>query len=120
MTGLACRFGEQRRPQPLLQRRRRIFRRAPAFERVATRLLLSANIAGLARSAAELFEPVVIGLKLIITDGPILNRHVSRQCVLTVAFFEMAAQLKVRRQKAPGLSVPVDPGPADAIAWKEA
>ena len=63
VAGLARGFGKQGRAKPLLQRRRRIFRRAPALERIAAGLLGPADIAGLAGRAAEFFETVVIGLE---------------------------------------------------------
>ena len=45
------------------------------FERIAAGLNLSFDIAGLAAHANEIFETIVIRLKLIIGDAPVLNRQ---------------------------------------------
>ena len=60
-------------------RRIRIFVAARAFEDVAAVDLLAAHIAGLARHAADLVEPVVERLQLVIADRPILDGHVVRE-----------------------------------------
>src|SRR6202034_3527407 len=104
----------------LFHRRGRILRRARAFERIAAGLFLAADIAGLAGGAAQLFETIVIGFDLLVAQRPVLDRHVGRQEALAVTLLEMAAAAKIGRQEAPGLAVPVDARPADAVAGQEA
>src|SRR6185437_3451866 len=55
------------------QRRQRIFADPGAFEGIAALDDLALEIAGLARSTAEIFEPVETMLDLVITDAPILE-----------------------------------------------
>jgi hypothetical protein len=104
----------------LLQRRRGILRRPPAFERIAARLFPSADISGLAGGATEFLEAIVARLKFVIAERPILDGHIVRKEGLAVALFEMAAQAKIGRQKSPGLPVPVHARAAHAIARKKA
>src|SRR6202142_4384416 len=65
VAGLARRLGEQRRATTLLERRRRIFRRPPALERIAARTLDALEIAGLAGSAAESLEAIITRFEFV-------------------------------------------------------
>ena len=69
--------------------------------------------------AAEIFEAIVMRLELVIGDAPILDRHVLRQEAGAVAFGEMRARDEVRRQKPPGLRIPVHAAAADAVRRHE-
>ena len=64
------------------QRLVRIFVLARAFEDVAAVDLLAAQIAGLAGNAAQLLEPVVVRLELVIGYRKVLDRHLGRNGVL--------------------------------------
>src|SRR4029079_9488241 len=92
---------------------------ARSFEEVAAGNDLAAQVAGLAGNAAQFLEPIVIGFKLVIGDGIVLDGHLGRQRVAAVAILEMASQIVIGWQQAPGDAVPVRPRPADAGAWQE-
>ena len=87
-----------------------------AFERIAPSDHLAAQIAGLAGGAAQLFEPVVMRLQVVIGDAPVLDRHVVRNGVAAVPRRQMRTQHELARQEAPGDAVPVGTGAAEAVA----
>src|SRR6266436_7345121 len=60
VTHLLCGLREECGAVGLLLRRRRVFSRAEAFERVAASLLLALDIARLARCAAQILELIVM------------------------------------------------------------
>jgi hypothetical protein len=63
----------------------RIFVLARSFERVAAVLDCPAQVAGLARGAAELFEAVEMRLQLVIGDTEILDRQIGGDRVAAIA-----------------------------------
>ncbi len=96
-----------------------IFVLARAFEDVAAFDFLAAQVAGLAGDAGEALEPVVVGLKLVVGDREVLDRHVRRDRVLAVAVFQVRAQIVIARQQPPGDAVPVRARAAHAGARQE-
>src|SRR5215471_12131618 len=94
----------------------RIFVLARSLERIAAVHDLAAQIAGLPRCAAEFFEAIEMRLKLFVRDSPILNRQIGGNCVLSVAFGEMAAQSEFGRKRPPSDAVPVRACAADTVA----
>src|SRR6266446_6164421 len=65
-----------------------VFVLARPLEHVAAVDLLAAQIAGLAGNAEQFLEAIVVGLKLIIGDRKILDRHLGRNRLLAVAIFQ--------------------------------
>src|SRR5262249_30290054 len=102
-----------------LHRRRRILVAAWTLEYVAAVDLLAAQIAGPAGDAAQLVEPIVAGLELVIGHRPVLDRHVLGDGLGAVPVDDMAAGEMVARQVAPMLAAPVVGGAADAVARLE-
>ena len=98
---------EQHGAHAALERRQRVLPPARALVGVATRLDDAVQIAGLARDPAQVLESVVIGLEIVVGDAPVLDRHVLRNEVRSVALDGMAPHLEIGRQEAPRLSVPV-------------
>src|SRR5690348_11475631 len=92
---------------------------ALALENVAARNNLATQIAGLPRDAAQLLEPVVVRLELVIGDREVFDRHLGRDCASSVALGEMSSKLVVTRQDAPREPVPVRTGAAQACARQE-
>ena len=102
-SGLASGYGRERAPSNGL----------PPF------WILPLKITGRARRAAEIFEVIVVRLKIIVGDAPILNRHVFRQKLFAVALRQMRTSHEVARQEAKRLRIPVQPTAADAVAEHE-
>jgi hypothetical protein len=94
----------------------RIFVAAWAFKDIAAFNPLAAQIACLAGGAAQALEVVIVRLDVVIADAPVLDRHVLRDCVATIALRQMTAQDKFARQKTPSDAVPVRAGTAETIA----
>ena len=69
-----------------------------AFERIAAVLHHAAQIAGLARRAAELLEAVEMRLQLVIGDAEILDRQVGGDRVAAIALGQMRAQPQLGRE----------------------
>src|SRR5262249_60207796 len=88
-------------------------------EGLPARLYPALDIAGLARCATEILELVVMGLELVIGDTPVLDRHVRGQEFFAVALGQPRFHLKVARQKAPSLRVPMHASATDAIRRHE-
>jgi hypothetical protein len=91
----------------LLERLVGIFAAAHALERIAARHESAAQIAGFAGGAAELVKAIEVRLELVVSDAPILDRHV------------IGNDAEVRRQEAPVMTGPMQAGAADALAWRE-
>jgi hypothetical protein len=91
-----------------LERRQRITSRARPLERVAAGLDPALNVAGLARSSAEILELVVMRFEVLVADTPVLDRHIRRNEVLAVTRFGVTANLEVGGEEAPMLTVPMD------------
>src|SRR5271169_79316 len=78
-------------------RRVRVVVAACAFENVAAVDLFAAQIAGLPRRAAQLVVAIVMGLKLVIADRPIRNRHIIRDRAFAVTFGDRATDAEIAR-----------------------
>src|SRR4051812_43413988 len=115
----AARLGVHQRRLGHLHSRRRIFVAARAFEYIAAVDLLTAQVAGLAGDAAELIEPVVIRLQLVIGHRPVLDRHVLRNGLLAVTVDDVAAREVIAREIAPVLTSPMVGRAADSVAGQE-
>src|ERR1700722_2721981 len=103
-----------------LRLRRRGIGAAPRpFERITPLHNLATEIASCTRRAARVFETIVEGFELVVSDAPILDRHIFGEERCSVALREMRLQHEVRRQEAPHLPVPVYPAPSDAIRRHE-
>src|SRR6266699_1934356 len=89
------------------------------FEGIAAIDDLPAQIAGLARGAAQFLEPLVIGFELVIGNAPVLYREIGGDSLLAVALFEMRAQHEFAWKVAPGDAVPMGARAADAIAQRK-
>src|SRR5438445_206402 len=91
------------------------------FEGIAAIDDLPAQIAGLARGAAQFLETLVIGFELVIGDAPVLDREIGGDRLLAVALLEMRAQHEFGWKIAPGDAVPMRARAADTVAqWKRA
>ena len=98
----------------LLLRRSGIVPRARPFERIAAFLNLPFDVARSARRSAKVLEPIVMRLKLVVGDPPVLDRHVFGQKSRAISFRQMRPEAEIGRQEAPRLRVPVDASAADA------
>ena len=117
---LGCRLAEQGRPIGLRHRRRRVFVRARALERIAAGLDLAVQIARLAAGAAQLVELIVEGLELVVGDAPVLHRQlVVGDRLLPVALLVVAPGQEIRGQEPPDLAVPVHSAAAHPGAEQE-
>src|ERR1044071_5841507 len=90
-----------------------------ALERIAAVLNLTVQIAGRSTCTAEIFESVVVGLEVVISDAPILNGHVVGKEARAIAFGQMCSQHEIAGKKAPGLRIPVDPAAANSVGRHE-
>jgi hypothetical protein len=59
---------------------------------------------------------IIVGLEVVIGDAPVLDCHVARDRVATIAVREMSAQDEFARQKTSSDAVPVCAGAAETIA----
>src|SRR6185295_284201 len=116
---LAGGLGEHHARQDRRQWGERIVARARRLERVAARLDLALDVAGLAGHGGGVFEPVVIGLELVVGDAPILDRHVVGKEFLAVTLLVHGADLELHVGPAPGVAAPVVARAADAFARQE-
>jgi hypothetical protein len=82
-------------------------------------LNLALDVSGRARRAAQIFKLIVVRLKLVVGDAPVLNRHVFRQEARAVTFGQMRARQEITWQKTEGLGVPMQATAADAVAEHE-
>src|ERR1700722_9074539 len=94
-------LAEESLPVCSFQWRIRIPPRARPFKRIATGLDDAAQIAGLSRNTAGVLELIVIGFQLVISDGPILDGRMFRECLLTIAGKGPTANLEIPRSLAP-------------------
>ncbi len=116
---LLRRFGEHHARQDRRQRRQRVFAGARRLERIAALLDLALDVAGLAGDRRGVFEPVVIGLELVVGDAPVLDRHVVGDEFLAVALLVHGADLELHVGPAPGVAAPVRARAAHALARQE-
>src|SRR6185312_909829 len=93
-TDLLCRLVEEHGRVAAFERRQRICASSRSLERVAAGLYLALEVASLSGNSAEILELVVVGLKLLVGDAPVLNRHVGRNKVLAVTRFGVTANLE--------------------------
>ena len=103
-------LAEDRAEIGLLHRRVGIFARPRRLERVPAGLNPALDVARLAAHADKLLEPVVMGLELVISDAPILDRQfrpAGVEKLLAVALQKVRAINKVRDLRAEALAVPV-------------
>ena len=114
-----CRGGEHLARQDRRQRRQRIFARAGRLKRVAARLDLPADVAGLAGNRRRVFEPVVIRLQLVVGDAPVLDRHIGGNEILAVALLVHGAHLELHVGPPPGVAAPMHARSADHLAGQE-
>ena len=103
----------------MLHRLVRIFVLPRSLEDVAAVDFLAAQIAGLARHAAQLVEPVVVRLELVVGDAQSWIVMSSGIDLGAVALDDVAAAEMVARQVAPVQAAPVIAGAADAVAGQE-
>src|SRR6202022_1161267 len=116
-------LAEDRAEIGLLERWVGVFARSRRLERVAAGLDLALDVAGFAADATEIFEAVVVRLKIVIGDAPVLDRQLRSAGVekfLAVALDSMAAQDKVRHLGAEALTVPVHERAAETLARQKA
>ena len=93
--------------------------RARRLERIAAGLDLAVDIASFAGDRRGVFEPFVIGLKLGVSDAPILDRHVIGDEFLAVSLLVIGADLEFHVGPAPGMTAPVHAGTADHLTRQE-
>ena len=75
----------------LNHRRRRIFARPRAFERISAGLDFAVQIARLAAGPAQLVELIVVRFELVVSDAPVLNGEiVVRNGLLAVTLLVVA------------------------------
>ena len=115
----ACRLFEQHRAVGRSERRQREFVGTPALERIAAGLDVAAQVAGLAGSAADLFELIEMRFQLVVGHAEVLEVHAFGDELLAVPLFVGAAQTQIGRQRAPVVAVPVHARAADAVAEQE-
>src|SRR5216683_5742557 len=96
----------------LLLRRSWILARSRRFMRIAARLNLAFDIAGLAAGTQQVLEAIVVRFQVIVSHAPILNGHIRIEEVLAVALACAGCQLKVVSLKTVSLAVPMHHGAA--------
>ena len=102
------------RPAAAAQRRERIGPRARALEDVALGVDLALDVAGLPGHAVPVLDLVVVGLEILVGEGPVGDRRaLQRRCA--VALDGLGAHLEVPREVAPALCHPVDRGASDGV-----
>src|SRR4029078_458461 len=100
------------------ERRRGIVAAARALERIAAGLDLALDHPGLARGAAQIFEAIIAMLDLIERYAPVLKLEIG-DLLGAIALEMVALAFKVGWIIAPGITFPVHPGAAHAIARQE-
>src|SRR5437763_13383959 len=78
VTEIARSLCKQRCAERLILGRIGVRTRTRPLEGIATVDDLTFDVAGLARRTAEIFKTIVVRLKVVIGDTPILDRHILR------------------------------------------
>src|SRR5258708_10872746 len=86
---------------------------------MAARDELAADVSRLARNRRRVLELVVVRLKLVVADSPVLDRHVLGDVLLAVALLVEAAHLEFHVGPAPGVAAPVHARAADDVPGQE-
>ena len=110
---------EQDHGQAGVQRRIGVTARARRLERVAALDDAAADVAGLARNAADIFETVVKRFEVLAGKGPVADRHVRADRFFAVPADDPAAQAEIRGEQAQGAPAPGRPAPAHSLARTE-
>src|SRR5476651_1717144 len=111
---LLRRLGKQRSAVHVCQRWQRKFPRAFPLERITSLDECAVQVAGFARSAADMLEAVEKRFQLLIADAEILDCHAIGYEILAVALGDVALKAQLLRQHAPVLAIPVHPPATDA------
>src|SRR5215470_19376877 len=114
-----CSFPEERAVIRLLHRRGRVLARAWSFERISAPLDLAFDVSCLAARSTQILESIIMRLKLVIADAPILNGKLGIDETLAVAPLKMCLVDEVGRLKSIGLAIPMHQRAAHAGSWQE-
>src|SRR5580692_6019444 len=87
--------------------------------RIAAGLNPTFDVACLAAGAEQVLEAIVVRLKIIVSDTPILDGEVRIEKILAVAFARARRQLEVVRLESVCLAVPMHHGAPEAGAGKK-
>src|ERR1700745_1379303 len=79
----------------------------------------SAQIPGLPGDGAELVEPIVERLDLVVAERPILDRHALRDRLGPIFLGELRPDTEIGGRDPPVQRAPMNAGAADALAGKE-
>src|SRR5215470_20419781 len=102
-----CSFPEERAVIRLLHRRSWVLARARSFKRISAPLDLAFDVPCLAARSTQIFESIIMRLKLVIADAPILNGKLGIDEALAVTLLEMRLVDEVCRLKSIGLAIPM-------------
>src|SRR5262249_39207357 len=92
---------------------------ARSLEWIAARHDPPAQIPGLPGDGAELAEPIVERLDLVVTERPILDRHALRDRLGPIFLAELRPDAEIGRQEPPVQRTPMNASAADAFAGQE-
>ena len=113
---LARGVGHQRvRETAGAQGRHRIFALSRRFENISRLVDLALKISGFARNADLVFDQVVPGFEIVISDRPIFKCGVLRQRAHAIAADHFAACLEIPRLEAPALCPIMNRRAADRV-----
>src|SRR5215831_778955 len=100
-------FPEKRAVIRLFHRRSWILAGARSFKRISAPLDLAFDVSCLAARSTQIFESIIMRLKLVIADAPILNGKLGIDKALAVTLLKVCLVDEVGRLKSIGLAIPM-------------
>jgi hypothetical protein len=119
VTQRGHRLGEERALICGPRRRVWILARARPLVRIAARLYLAVQVAGLAADPEDLLKLVIAGLDVVPGDAPVLQIAVLGNERCAIALLDARVHLEIMRQKAARIAAPMRRRPADHLARLE-
>src|ERR1700690_732663 len=101
------------------QRFRRIIVTAGPFEGIAARLQIPTEIPGDSGNSADFLEVIEVRLQLFEAHRIVLDGHIGRDELLSVALLYVAPEAQIFRRCAPYLAAPMHTCPTDTVAKNE-
>jgi hypothetical protein len=90
-----------------------------SLEWIPARLYLAAQVPGDTGDTADLFKMIKVRFQFSERHRIVLDGHIRRNELLSVALFDAATQIQVFRRCSPELSIPVHARPTHAVAEDE-